>query len=34
MAKDLDIKIEEAHERVLRRIGDVFGQRMWNLQKI
>ena len=28
MAKDLDIKIEEAHERVLRRIGDVFGQRI------
>ena len=27
MAKDLDIRIEEAHERVLRRIGDVFGQR-------
>ena len=27
MAKDLNIKIEEAHERVLRRIGEVFGQR-------
>ena len=27
MAKGLDIKIEEAHKRVLRRIGEVFGQR-------
>ena len=27
MAKDLNIRIEEAHERVLRRIGEVFGQR-------